>query len=330
MLKDATRAPIDAGQSLCPVHEEENITVPLPLGADSLTWRYFGDWRGMLQGVWAGSMQNMHPQLGAAVEQHSQFFAERWERLLRSTYPISGVVFDGNRAQATAEEVRGYHTNIKGVDSQGRRYHALNPETFYWAHATFFMSNILLAQYFAGGITEDQKRQLFDEHIQWYRLYGMSMKPVPKTWEDFQIYWNHMCCNVLEDNKAAREVLDLSTLPVPPFAEFIPEWLWNQIHKPIAHFQVWVTVGLYDQPIRDLLGYTWGPRDTQLLTIFGKVVNLVFSALPEKYRLHPRAKAGFDRAAGRISPDTPLVHTPARYLPPVEERSNPMHYCPKV
>jgi hypothetical protein len=44
---------------------------PQPLGPDSLTWRYFGDWRGMLQGPWAGSMQNMHPQLGAAVEEPS-------------------------------------------------------------------------------------------------------------------------------------------------------------------------------------------------------------------------------------------------------------------
>ncbi|EMT36913.1 hypothetical protein MORY_04783 [Mycobacterium orygis 112400015] len=64
---------------------------PLPLGPDSLTWRYFGDWRGMLQGPWAGSMQNMHPQLGAAVEDHSTFFRERWPRLLRSLYPIGGV-----------------------------------------------------------------------------------------------------------------------------------------------------------------------------------------------------------------------------------------------
>jgi uncharacterized protein (DUF2236 family) len=43
---------------------------PEPLGPGSLTWKYFGDWRGML-GPWAGSMQNMHPQLGAAVEEHS-------------------------------------------------------------------------------------------------------------------------------------------------------------------------------------------------------------------------------------------------------------------
>ena len=71
---------------------------PLPLGPDSLTWKYFGDWRGLLQGPWAGSMQNMHPQLGAAVEEHSTFFRERWPRLLRSLYPIGGVVFDADRA----------------------------------------------------------------------------------------------------------------------------------------------------------------------------------------------------------------------------------------
>ena len=54
--------------------------------------------------------------------------------------------------------------------------------------------------------------QLFTEHIQWYRLYGMSMRPVPETWEAFQEYWDHMCRNVLEDNKATRDVLDLSGL----------------------------------------------------------------------------------------------------------------------
>ena len=45
-----------------------------------------------------------------------------------------------------------------------------------------------------------EKRQLFDEHVEWYRMYGMSMRPVPETWEDFQVYWDHMCRNVLEDN----------------------------------------------------------------------------------------------------------------------------------
>lgn len=141
---------------------------PEPLGPDSLTWRYFGDWRGLLIALWAGSMQNMHPGLGAGVEQHSRFFEERWQRLFRSLYPIGGVVYDGPRAHRTALEVRGYHDRIKGVDSRGRRYHALDPGTFYWAHATFFVSTILIAENFMGGIGEAEKRTLFDEHVRWW------------------------------------------------------------------------------------------------------------------------------------------------------------------
>jgi uncharacterized protein (DUF2236 family) len=38
---------------------------------------------------------------------------------------------------------------------------------------------IKTAEYFCGGLTEAEKRQLFDEHVQWYRMYGMSMRPVP-------------------------------------------------------------------------------------------------------------------------------------------------------
>ncbi|MBV8929865.1 MAG: DUF2236 domain-containing protein, partial [Mycobacteriaceae bacterium] len=88
----------------CPVSSSGYDAPPAPLGRDSLTWKYFGDWRGMLQGPWAGSMQNMHPKLGAAVRRHSLFFTERWQRLFRSLYPIGGVVFDGERAPITGRE----------------------------------------------------------------------------------------------------------------------------------------------------------------------------------------------------------------------------------
>ncbi|ULN34516.1 oxygenase MpaB family protein [Mycolicibacterium smegmatis] len=314
----------------CPASLGGYEAPPEVLGPDSLTWKIFGDWRGLLQGPWAGSMQNMHPQLGAAVEEHSIFFRERIPRLLRSLYPIGGVVFDGDRAPQTGAQVRDYHIGIKGVDSQGRRYSALNPDVFYWAHSTFFMGTILTAERFGGGLTEDQKRQLFDEHIVWYRQYGMSMRPVPKTWEEFQEYWDHMCRNVLENNYAAREVLDLSTMPKHPSLEWIPDWLWKLNLKILGPFAVWVTVGLYDPPVRELMGYTWSDRDEKLHRLFGKAVHYTFKMLPERRRRHPRARAGWDRAQGRIPADAPLVETPARNLPPLDARDSPWHYCPAV
>jgi uncharacterized protein (DUF2236 family) len=325
-----TSAAEPAIASGCPVAPGGYDAPPIPLGPDSLTWKYFGDWRGLLQGPWAGSMQNMHPQLGAAVEEHSTFFRERWPRLLRSLYPIGGVVFDTDRAPKTGAEVRDYHVDIKGVDAQGRRYHALNPDVFYWAHSTFFVGTLIVAERLCGGITEAEKRQLFDEHVQWYRMYGMSMRAVPKTWEEFEEYWDHMCRNVLENNYAARAVLDLTDLPKPPWARKMPDWVWRQQRKLVAPFFVWFTVGLYDPAIRDLMGYTWSARDEWVHRRLGGLVNVVFSLLPKRSRMHPRARGGWDRVTGRCPADAPLVETPARNLPPLDERANPMHYCPAV
>jgi uncharacterized protein (DUF2236 family) len=275
-------------------------------------------------------MQNMHPGLGAGVEQHSRFFTERWERLYRSLYPIGGVVYDGPRAHETALQVRGYHESVKGVDARGRRYHALDPETYYWAHATFFMSTILIADNFMGGIGEAQKRQLFDEHVQWYRLYDMSMRPVPETWEDFQRYWHHMCAEVLEDNKATRDVLDIRGIAKPPFLPWLPDAIWARLRILVARNFVWLTVGMYEPEVRALLGYTWSARDARLHRLVGRVINGVFKLVPHDRRYHPRARAGWRRARGDAPADAPLVETPPRNLPPIGERDNPMHYAPHV
>lgn len=296
------------------------------MGPESLTWKLFGDWRGLLQGPWAGSMQNMHPQLGAAVKDHSIFFTERIPRLFRSLYPIGGVVFDGDRAPATGAEIRDYHRSIKGIDDHGRHYSALNPDVFYWAHATFFMGTILTAEHFGDGLCEADKRQLFDEHITWYAMYGVSMRPVPASWEEFCAYWDRMCREVLENNWAAREVLNLSTTPKPPTAQWIPNWLWSTLLKVINPFVVWVTVGLYDEPVRALMGYRWSARDERFHRLFGRAVNGAFKFLPRRRRMHPRARAGWDRARARIPADAPLPQTPARHLPPVEEWEKGIHY----
>lgn len=275
-------------------------------------------------------MQNMHPQLGAAVKDHSIFFTERIPRLFRSLYPIGGVVFDGDRAPQTGAQVRDYHIPIKGVDEQGRRYSALNPEVFYWAHATFFMGTILTAEHFGDGLTEADKRQLFDEHITWYRMYGMSMRPVPESWEDFQVYWDRMCREVLENTWAAREVLDLSTMPKPPHAQWIPDLAWSAFLATTEPFVVWLTVGLYEDPVRELMGYSWSGNDQRLHWLFGRAVNVAFKFLPRRRKMHPRARAGWDRAEGRMPADAPLVETPERNLPPETERGKQIHYSPKV
>jgi uncharacterized protein (DUF2236 family) len=321
MSTDASpRRPVDASAS--PV-------APVPLGPDSLTWKLFGDWRGLMQGLWAGSMQNMHPQLGAAVEKHSQFFTERWQRLFRSLYPIGGVVFDGDRAPRTGREVRDYHRGISGVDAKGRRYNALDPEVFFWAHATFVMGMVKTHEYLGYPLTPAQKEQAWAEGLRWYSMYGMPMRDLPQDWPAFQRYWDHMCRHVLEDNKAARDVLDLTDLAKPPMAPWLPDSVWRALRVPIATRFRWLTVGMYDEPVRQLLGLRWTRRDERLLRAVRFVVRNVWRLVPFEGRYHPRARAAWRRARGVIPADAPLPQTPARNLPPPELRGSPHHYVPE-
>ncbi|MDA3649468.1 oxygenase MpaB family protein [Saccharopolyspora indica] len=304
------------------------MSKPTPLGPDSLMWRYFGDWRGLLLALWAGSMQNMHPQLGAGVEEHSRFFDERWERLFRSLYPIGGVIYDGPRAEQTARQVRGYHDTIKGVDKHGRPYHALNPDTYFWAHSTFLVMPVLINEHFGEPLTEEQKEQIYAEGVQWYRLYGMSMRPVPPDWRSFQEYWDRMCREVLEDNKATRDVLDISRIGKPPALRWLPAPLWKLARIPISRGFVWLTVGVYDQAVRDKLGYRWTARDARLLRLLGRTLALAWRLVPFELRYHPRARAGWHRVRGKTPAGAPLVETPSRYLPPPDRRDDPKHYSP--
>src|SRR5438874_9708586 len=106
------------------------------MGPGSLLSSIASDWRSMLSGPAAGLLQLMYPPLGAGVEQHSAFFSEPWDRILRSIPQIWATIL-ADDGEERARGIRDVHRSIKGVDGQGRPYHALQPETFWWAHATF-------------------------------------------------------------------------------------------------------------------------------------------------------------------------------------------------
>ena len=160
-------------------------------------------------------------------------------------------------------------------------------------------------------------------------MYGVSMRPCPDTYEEFLEYWDHMCRHVLRDHAAVRTVLDITQLPPPPWMRaWMPKWLWRKQVTVVQRLFLWITTGLYDEPIREMMGLKWTASDERRFRAFGKAVQLGIKLVPPRYRRHPRARDADDRAAGRVPADAPIIQTPARNLPPLAERDNPIHYCP--
>ena len=89
--------------------------------------------------------------------------------------------------------MRDFHKTIKGTISDGSRYHALNPELFYWAHATFVDQVIYTTDTFIRRLSREEKEQIFNEGKVWYSLYGVSDRGQPQTYDEFVAYWESMC-----------------------------------------------------------------------------------------------------------------------------------------
>jgi uncharacterized protein (DUF2236 family) len=272
------------------------VADPRPLGPDSLTWRYFGDARGLLFAVRAGVLQAMHPAIDAALRQHSDFFDNPWNRLLRSAPPILGVIYDGERAGQTGAWVRDQHKGIKGKDASGHDYHALNPDAFYWAHATFFESMIAVQAQLGNRLSRTDRERLYDESIGWYAQYGLTMRPVPEDYKAFEAYWEHMLNDVLEPTEVAVGSFrgGLGDLPAPyPWLQGPAWWVLRPL---VARGPTWIARGTLPPAARELLGLTWSSADEVALRTMMTSLRASWPLVPEPFRWHPRAWTGVRRA----------------------------------
>lgn len=275
----------------------------MAFGPGSIFWECYGSRLGYLNAPRAGLLQLAYPDLGKGVEQHSDFYNEPFDRLVRSVPQIITTIFGGERAQPTADQIREYHREIKGVHNDGpkvgERYHALDPDTFFWAHATFIETVIASHETFAKPFTLEEKRLLYAEGIEWWRMYGLSMRPVPPTYDDFTDYWQHHLDHVLEATPAASRFAEMFSDPATMNQPWIPMPVWRLLAPAGILPYRWVAIGTMPPQVRELFGFTWNKADQAAFDVFRKSVAMTWPLVPDRLRLLEPARAGY-RREGRI------------------------------
>lgn len=271
---------------------------PMELGPGSLLWRWAGDNRLSFAGLATGILQLMHPGLGAGVAEHSAFFTEPWDRIQRSVPEIIGVVYDGPDAEATGRRVRDYHKRIKGTDARGRSYSALRPETFWWAHATFQFAVEQVADRFdPHRVRADEREQLYREGIEWYRRYGVSMRPVPATRAEFAVVWDRYCDEVLEMTPAAERAVDMALHEKVTDMPGLPWWstpIQREVLTPLLKL---TAIGGLPPRVRARFDIPWGTVEAAELRMLELWVRETWRFMPRSARWAPRASEGWRREA---------------------------------
>jgi uncharacterized protein (DUF2236 family) len=284
------------------------------LGPGSLTWRYLGDTRNTLLAARAGILQVMHPAIDAGVREHSDFFANPWNRIIRSAGPILGVVFDED-SQATGQTVRDFHRPIKGTLKNGSRYAALDPETYFWAHATFFEGQIATQELFGTPLSDVTKAQLYAESITWYERYGLSMRPVPRDYDAFQEYWQRMLDDVLQPTSLARASIRKPKHRLSAPLPWTKGPVWALLHPLVVDGSSWLVRGTLPPRARELLEVEWSRGDERRLRSLAVAVRLGWDVAPARLRRLPRAHKAFVRAGHGDACSSPTAAESGRRWP---------------
>ena len=272
-----------------------------PLAPGCLLWRYAGDWRSMLPGSSAGVLQLMHPAIGAGVEQHSAFFDNPFERIRRSIPQIWATIFapDGERR---GREVRDLHRRVKGVDHRGRHYHALDPETFWWAHATFTWEVFRSVELFhLRALEPAELDQLYAETVTWYRRYGVSARPVPHHYTAFTEKFDRICRDVLEVTPAVARAISLQREDVigPPLG--LPQPFATLVSPIVLPASELVGLGCLPDSVRRQLPLPWGTEEELQFRGICAAVRQLFRLVPPS--LNHRSLRDVQRRMGASTRD---------------------------
>ena len=270
----------------------------LPLGPESLVWRYFGDNRMFLIGPRPAVLQNKLAELGQGVLDHSVFFADTAGRIKRSLPPIFMTVY-GSDDDNPGQQVRDFHTQIKGSMPDGSRYHALDPDTYFWAHATFVEQVLYFADTFVKRLTRAEKEQIYLESKTWYRRYGVSDRPMPTDYAAFEQYWERILDEIVVAHPTAKYGVGYVTKGFP-CPKGVPPALWRvvAVFNPVAAF---LTTGGLPPRARALLGLPWSVRQERRYQRFAALcrtrpVNWLWDHLPMRLRYNKFAQAGYARS----------------------------------
>ncbi len=267
------------------------------LGPDSLIWKFYGDHRTQFFGFQrVAGVENCIEQLAQGVLDHSVIFSDTLGRAKRTAPPLMNTVYSDDPHQ-WGRTVRDFHKPIKRTISDGSRYHALNPELFYWVHATFVDQVIYIADMFIRRLSREEKEQIFNEGRIWYGLYGVSDRAQPQTYDDFVAYWGDMCerfvphKTVLYGTGYIRKGI--------PGPSWLPKPVWKTLSAPLNAYTRLVLVGTMPVQMRTVCELSWDAKKEKRFQRFAAVMralNPVFNRLPLGIVYAPWAAKAWRRA----------------------------------
>lgn len=228
---------------------------------------FFDDPRWALAMIRATVLEAAHPQIGAALVDNSTFVAHPWRRL-RNTFLSMRRMFgaDNSVREREAARLNRLHARMRGSDSRGRAYDAMDRATRAWVVATLFESAVTMCRLSGQPLGQDIMERMYAEYRAFLAALDGDAAELPEDINDFWQYFDRVVENELENTEAARVILYrlFDHLPAPALLDGAPA-LWAAGRAVAGPLLGAITVASLPEPYRRRAGLPEMPGASTLM-----------------------------------------------------------------
>jgi len=186
--------------------------VPMPL-----VYRYLGDKRFAYALPRALALQILHPGNAAALVEHVH--GGLWAHKQRAVGQMVYIAYSNRDLRSV---IRTAHAHVKGTDSEGHRYHSLNPELFHFQHATYVDALFFSVEHFHSPLSGPDREELYRQCCRWYGKYDISDRAVPASYGEFREYFEDFCARELRLTPDAVQLREETLNPSTWYPRRVP------------------------------------------------------------------------------------------------------------
>jgi uncharacterized protein (DUF2236 family) len=145
-------------------------------------------------------------------------------------------------------------------------------------------------------LTAIEREELYRDGVEWYRRYGVSMRPVPADRAAFDAAWEQHCAEVLELTPAAARAVDIALHNRGGEMSMLPAWT-----RPVQRYAMGpaarlIAIGGLPGVVRKRFNIPWRIDDELELRAVELAVRESWRLVPPALRYHPRAAQGWKAA----------------------------------
>jgi uncharacterized protein (DUF2236 family) len=268
-------------------------------GPRSLIWQIDGESAGFLGAGRALLLQLAHPWVAAAIEQHSDTFADPVGRFHRTFSTVFAMVFGTlDQSLNAARRLHRRHDSITGrlpwtagPFPIGSTYHANAIPALRWVYASLIETALLAYELVLPPLTAQQREQYYCESQLFAGLFGIPKQCLPQNWTEFSSYFSAM---------AQSDTLSVSDATRGMARRLIAgAGLW----LPVPGSYQDLTIALLPPPLRRRFGFPFGAAQKRDIDRATGLTRRLYPFLPARLRYVGPYQEAQQRLAGRTAPD---------------------------